>query len=695
MDALNNAPNPAPTPDVAPDVAPLPVVEPVAAPATPEAPVAAIELPFATDNLAAVVGDAPSSPPSALSPANHQTAAATETAPAPAPIPEQIVPPSAPSAPPTPHAEVPPVVAEAPVAPPQVAPPQVALVPEAPIAEPPRALVPGAFLKLEYEVKQVLARGMTNLYVADAGGYGTSELKLIAERETPAIAATPAPSAPQTEPTVGPSSIGDDIELTSGALQIEAQVENVVEPTVPLPVVALPDTELMSASSLQIGLVEIPDTPAAASEAATPESNPSPSQLFPPREEFAQDGRDYLVFDYFASHSLQDYREPTNDARYLTLLQTLCDAMTDLETRGLTADFSRDLLRIDDSGMPHYVGFTQGKGQQIVPAVSDAMAQLREINSFLLKRVLAESSTMRLDDQFGSLALSEEVKDLAARLDEGALSLAQVRAEIARLGGGKSPKAEAALLSDVGQEREVNEDSGMIARLHRAAHLGSYQYDLYVVADGMGGHEGGEVASDLTIAALQRALAAHSDLDWNDNVAVKAAVLDVIGDVNDEVVALTQTPKYMAMRAKPGSTLTFAIRLGARLFVGNVGDSRAYKWNASGGLTRISKDHSYVQTLIDAGQLSEEDSWDHPDGSIITAHIGDAKGKTRDVFLRLMAPGDKLLLVSDGVVDMLRDREIAPYLEDDDPQSIVKNLVDASNAAGGLDNITALCVKFE
>jgi protein phosphatase len=113
------------------------------------------------------------------------------------------------------------------------------------------------------------------------------------------------------------------------------------------------------------------------------------------------------------------------------------------------------------------------------------------------------------------------------------------------------------------------------------------------------------------------------------------------------------------------------------------------------GLQRISKDHSYVQTLIDAGSLTEEEAWDHPEGSIITAHIGDPKGKTRDVFLRLLRPGDKLLLVSDGVVDMLRDREIAPFLQGNDPASICRELVDASNERGGADNITVVCVICE
>jgi protein phosphatase len=255
-------------------------------------------------------------------------------------------------------------------------------------------------------------------------------------------------------------------------------------------------------------------------------------------------------------------------------------------------------------------------------------------------------------------------------------------------------RVDAALLSDVGREREVNEDSGLIIRLHRAGHLATYAVNVYVVADGMGGHEGGEVASDLTVRALQRAIEERIDIDWDDNIAVRAAMLDIIEAVNAEVVALTETDRYRGTRAKPGATLTFAVQLGQRVFIGNVGDSRTYRWNAAQGLQRITKDHSYVQTLIDSGSLSEEDAWDHPDGSIITAHIGMAKLRLRDVFLRIFAPGDKLLLVSDGVVDMLRDRDIEPFLHEHNSAVICRNLVDASNAAGGVDNITVACVAF-
>ncbi|HEX8832943.1 MAG TPA: protein phosphatase 2C domain-containing protein, partial [Abditibacteriaceae bacterium] len=537
--------------------------------------------------------------------------------------------------------------------------------------EPPRPLVPGAFLRQEFEIKAVLSRGMTNLYQAQGGDYGDSVAKLIAERdivvESASSPAAANPSAPSSETSTEES----DANLVSASGAVESAEEAATTAPVESTTENGEDSAVLSAD----------------------ENTELTSPLFPPHEEFEQEDRQYRVFDFFESVALQDYREPTNDIRLLAMLHSLAKGLEELDSRGLSAELTTDTLRVDENGELKFLGFTSPK----TASSPNPVAQLSAMTTFLLKHVFAESSTMRLDDRFAGLALSEEVKSLARGLDSDPATnyanIGEAVAAITALYPAKTLRAHSALLSDVGQERELNEDAGMIVKIQRAAHLGSREMELYVVSDGMGGHEGGEVASDLTMTSLQRHLDELSDIDWNDNVAVRAALYDVIDAVNNDVVALTETPRYRGTRAKPGATLTFALRLGARVFLGNVGDSRAYKINAQ-GLQRVSKDHSYVQSLIDRGELTEETAWDHPEGSIITAHIGYAKLKLRDVFLRLVTPGDKLLLVSDGVTDMLRDREYEPHIQGDDPQLIVQRLVDASNAAGGADNITALCVVF-
>lgn len=493
--------------------------------------------------------------------------------------------------------------------------------PEPARAEPPRPLVPGAFLRLEYEIGEVLSRGYTNLYKAYGGDFGDTVPKLVAERET---------------------SVSDEHrDAARGELQ---------------------------------------------------------SPLFPPTDLFGQDGREYAVYEFEATAALQDHREPPHDERYLRMLETLSSGLLELESHGLYARLCRETLRVNTGGELRYFGFIDTRADAAGPDVAHdephALAQLGELNSYLLRTTFAQASTMRLDDEWGALALSDEVKQLARRLSEGeCTTLEEAHHALAALARACAPgMVDIALLTDVGQERELNEDAGLVVRIQRAAHLRAHSFDLCAVADGMGGHEGGEVASNLALAALQQHLTEQSPPTWDDNVAVRQFLLQAIDAVNAQVVNLTNAPQYRGTRAKPGCTLVFAIRLGARVFVGNVGDSRAYKWNEAHGLQRITKDHSYVQTLIDQGEITDEEAWGHPDGSIITAHIGEAKLRLRDVFLRLLLPGDKLLLVSDGVVDMLRDSEIERIVATGNAAAVCRHLVDASNEAGGADNITAICL---
>jgi protein phosphatase len=620
--------------------------------------------------------------------------------------------------------------------------------PSVEVPEPPRALSAGALLRGEFEVKEVVSRGLTNLYEAQVGDYGATVAVLIAERETPTAVPAAVPAAAPASPAsstgladVAPPA-GNDEVLVNDAASAGAFVEDVdalpvgndaasgapmnAAPTNPalmgvqpmgvqVPVDESDPTGEMSRSSVppsaQANEIEafktgtssqnaastdaIAASPFAVAPASVPQIGVASAQLesplFPRSGSFSQEDRDYLVFKCGRTTSLQDYRAPTNDECLLVMLTEIAQGLRELSHKNLHADFTTDTLRVNEAGVLRFFGFVEPK---TVTSPTE-LEQLSTLTAFLMKRVYAESSTMRLDDEFGSLAFSEEVKNLARRIndDTGFADMDEAADAITILNPSTRLRAESAIVSDVGRERELNEDAGFISKLQRRAHLGSRDLELYVVADGMGGHEGGEVASDLTLSSLQRHLDERVDLDWDDNVAVRNALVEIIDQVNAEVVALTETPRYRGTRAKPGSTLVFGLRLGARVFVGNVGDSRAYKIS-NGVLERISKDHSYVQTLIDRGEITDEEAFDHPEGSVITAHIGFAKLKQRDVFLRLFAPGDKLLLVSDGVTDMLRDREYAPHIASNDPQLICQSLVDASNAAGGADNITVVCAQF-
>jgi protein phosphatase len=345
---------------------------------------------------------------------------------------------------------------------------------------------------------------------------------------------------------------------------------------------------------------------------------------------------------------------------------------------------------VDENSNLYYYGFLQ---QEPDGVGWDYDAVLRGVNQKLLKQVFAPAATMRLDDPWSAMPFCVETIELIRAIQEEQISLAQCQERLAELAPAKVLLADAALLTDVGQERELNEDSGAILHLERQGQLHQNTIDLWIVADGMGGHEGGEVASDLTVSSLQKQLLQNaSDINWDDNAAVRNSLFEMVQSVNRGVFELGASHKG---RSQPGSTLVAALRLGRRLFVINVGDSRAYLWSEKRGLTRVSKDHSYVQTLIDQGELTPEEAFGHPQGNVITAHIGMKKLEECDVFMRYVSPGDRLVLVSDGVVDMLPESEIAALITTPGAAALCETLVVASNDAGGADNITALVADFD
>ncbi len=417
------------------------------------------------------------------------------------------------------------------------------------------------------------------------------------------------------------------------------------------------------------------------------ESGPE-AALFPVAKRWQQDGREYAAWPLQTLTALADWQPAANDEVYLRALETLASGLAALENADLKPQLPRDALWVNQSGNVRCYGFfdaAQGESQNESNGMS-ALELLSALSSRLAKSNIARAATLRLDDEFGALPLSDEVKGFAQKLAAGEFeTMAEVAAwlQIAPV-----HRSEIALLSDVGLEREINEDCGLTMRLSRAGHATNLEIEVVAVADGMGGHEGGEVASELTLTTLQNALT-RLKIDWQDNAAVRKAVLEICESVNGAVVSMNENPPYAAMRAKPGATLVWALRLGSRVFIGNVGDSRAYRWSNREGLERLTKDHSYVQDLIDSGRLNADEAWGHPDGSVITSHIGMARGMQRDVFLHLARPGDRLFLVSDGVVDMLRDETIAEIAaQHSEPQALCAALVEAANDAGGADNIT-------
>lgn len=232
------------------------------------------------------------------------------------------------------------------------------------------------------------------------------------------------------------------------------------------------------------------------------------------------------------------------------------------------------------------------------------------------------------------------------------------------------PKARFGSRTDVGCLREHNEDSLVVAP------------PLYAVADGMGGHAAGEVASEIAVRTL-----ADMVPDAVDTEALANAVIEA----NHAVI----TAARKKGRAGMGTTLTAALLKGERLAIAQVGDSRAYLLHQN-KMQQLTRDHSLMADMIEAGELTEEEARVHPKRSVITRALGSDPGMQPDLYELNVKAGDRLLLCSDGLSTMLEDNQIENILvRTRDPQRAASILVNEAIAAGGHDNITVIVLDVE
>jgi protein phosphatase len=226
--------------------------------------------------------------------------------------------------------------------------------------------------------------------------------------------------------------------------------------------------------------------------------------------------------------------------------------------------------------------------------------------------------------------------------------------------------------TDTGLARRANEDS-FFARA-----------PLFVVADGMGGAQAGEVASRVAAEAFAAGLPEGGPIEERLAARVRAA--------NREIHRLSREDRE---RAGMGTTLTAAYVLDDEIALAHVGDSRAYLWR-DGELTRLTRDHSLVDELVRRGKLTEAEAAEHPQRSIITRALGPEPDVEVDTRTYRARDGDVLLLCSDGLTSMVSEERIAQLLAEAGPLAAAgAALVDAANAAGGRDNITVVLARLE
>ena len=225
-------------------------------------------------------------------------------------------------------------------------------------------------------------------------------------------------------------------------------------------------------------------------------------------------------------------------------------------------------------------------------------------------------------------------------------------------------KIEVGSATDIGRVRERNEDSVLVSP------------PLYVVADGMGGHRGGQVASQVALEAME-GLATEGRGSLADHVhRANRAVWD--RSVEDE--------RLSGM----GTTLTAAQIDGASALIAHVGDSRAYLLR-DGSLRQLTTDHTLVARMVKSGEITEAEAEVHPHKNVLTRALGTDEEVEVDEDSIALVDGDRLLLCSDGLTGMVTEDQIQAILENSDqPQQAADRLVKAANRAGGIDNITVV-----
>lgn len=254
---------------------------------------------------------------------------------------------------------------------------------------------------------------------------------------------------------------------------------------------------------------------------------------------------------------------------------------------------------------------------------------------------------------------------------------------------------------DVGQTRELNEDSVMCLKFDAEFPSGSESAGLLVVADGMGGHNAGEIASEWGIRALVK-----ESLFWILGLARedtakedKSAVPDSPQNTLDAAVKTANRLLFEKAREQDlqgmGTTMTVALVIGQDLHVAHVGDSRCYIINDR-ETTQVTKDHSLVQEMLDAGLITPEEARTHPRKNVITRVVGYYQEVEADSYQRKLYQGDNILLCSDGLWGVLPDQEITEtVLAAETPEQACIQLVDQANQLGGPDNISVIVARPE
>ena len=234
--------------------------------------------------------------------------------------------------------------------------------------------------------------------------------------------------------------------------------------------------------------------------------------------------------------------------------------------------------------------------------------------------------------------------------------------------------------SDIGKAREMNQDSFYVSE-------DNDEIKLFILADGMGGYKGGEIASKLAVISAKNFITNNFSKIEKEKEEILKLISDSIEYANFVVYEKSkESPEISDM----GTTLDICLIYNNKIFIGHIGDSRIYRIRKN-VIRKLTNDHSYVAQLVKEGKITKEEAYNHPRKNMLLKAVGCNSLVEPDVMYKGFLKDDILLMCSDGLTNMLRDEEIYQILLEN-PEKPVEALIKNANNAGGNDNITAIVV---
>lgn len=234
--------------------------------------------------------------------------------------------------------------------------------------------------------------------------------------------------------------------------------------------------------------------------------------------------------------------------------------------------------------------------------------------------------------------------------------------------------------TDIGKARDNNQDFYYISNSGDVP-------EVYILADGMGGYNAGEVASRMAVESAKDYIHKHFAKNKDSKEKLEALLKDAIEYANSVVYKKAQSKENLRGM---GTTLDVCLIYNSRIYIGHVGDSRVYRIRKE-FMRRLTKDHSYVQTLVDDGTITKEEAYRHPKKNMLTKALGCMEKVEPDVYTKTFIKDDIILMCSDGLTNMIREENIYEIIKQD-KENAIENLVKQANDNGGLDNITVVII---